>query len=150
MKPLFYFFVLTLALGGNKNDSTSSSTKAFDHPNGLRALIEFEHSEVTQNENGFLVYVNPKNSRLQSQIKIEYRITPPNSLSEEKHVDGKQYKFALETYNEGSSGEEKVLTIWKPMDTSKGILIEHYEQGDPAVAAREVWALAIASKRSTK
>lgn len=127
------------------NDSTFPPAKALDHPNGLRVLIGFEYSEVTQNESGFLIYVSPKNSRLQSQIKIEYRDAPPNDLTEEKRVDGKQYVFAQETYNEGSGGEEKILTIWKPVNASKGILTEHYEQGDPAISVRDVWALAVAS-----
>lgn len=137
---------MTLFLGCNMNGSASSPTQVLSHSNGLRAPVSFEHSEVVHNENGFLIYVAPKNARQQEQIKVERRDQSPAGLNEERESAGIRLKFKQESYNEGSGGEEEILTIWKPAGANKGILVEHYVQGNSRVSIEAVWALAVASE----
>lgn len=146
MKPLFYFLIIALFLGCNMHGSNSPSAQLLRHPNSLRVSVDFGYAEVVQNKSGFLVYIAPKNARQQNQIKIEYHDHPPVGLIEEKEIAGIKLKFKNESVNEGTGGEERMLTIWKPVGASKGVLIEHYVQGESPISADNVWALAVASE----
>lgn len=128
------------------NGSTSSPAQVLEHANGLRVPVDFDYSEVVQSAAGFVLYISPKSSRQQNQVKIEYQNAPPAGLNEVRTVEGITFEFKRDSYNAGSGGEEHILTIWRPLSAGSGVLIEHYVQGDSTVEPDSIWALAVASE----
>lgn len=90
--------------------------KTVRHANGLALSLPDGAYEVAETGAGFrLTLAGSSGRRNPIQVKVELRKggTPPGEFPETRTVEGRAYRYRVDTEEGGSSGDEQILRAWR-------------------------------------
>ena len=140
MKKIILFLLLVNFISCEINNETEKKLETLSHENGLVISIEKNVDKITKTATGFKINLAADDARAINELEIKKSDSSPKDLSsyETKTINGIDYFSKLETFSEGSGGDEFTFIIWKSTKEN-GILLEHYLQQESKPVFDQDW-----------